>query len=182
MLEEIEVTRRQLMGMGATADWCQRHMRGRGRLPLSKVIECAPPYFSITRFLSNFTGEVVYSSGEIRWHLNGNLHREGGPAIEYANGTKEWWLKGRRHREGAPAIEYAEGSKSWFLNDKIHREDGPAYEGSDGTREWWLNGRRHREYGPAIEYSSGRKEWWLNDRRLTEKDYRSAIEREGVDP
>jgi len=27
------------------------------------------------------------------WKLNGNLHREDGPAVEYANGYKEWWLK-----------------------------------------------------------------------------------------
>jgi hypothetical protein len=159
MSNEAEVSRRHLMDMGATEDWCQRHMKGRGRLPLSKVIQCAPPHFSITRFLSNFTGEVVYSSGEIRWYLNGKLHREDGPAVEGFDGTKEWWLNGRRHREGGPAVEY-----------------------SDGTKEWWINSQLHREDGPAVEYSRGRKEWYLNDRRLTEKDYRSALEREGVDP
>ena len=33
------------------------------------------------------------------WKLNGNLHREDGPAIEYANGTKEWWLNGKQYTE-----------------------------------------------------------------------------------
>jgi hypothetical protein len=29
------------------------------------------------------------------WYLNGELHREDGPAIEYAGGTKEWYLNGK---------------------------------------------------------------------------------------
>ena len=33
------------------------------------------------------------------WRLNGNLHREDGPAIEYANGTKYWWLNGKEYTE-----------------------------------------------------------------------------------
>ena len=35
-----------------------------------------------------------YSDGTKYWYLNGNLHREDGPAIERSNGTKEWWLNG----------------------------------------------------------------------------------------
>ena len=33
-----------------------------------------------------------------------------------ANGTKEWWLNGELHREGGPAIEWANGNKVWYLN------------------------------------------------------------------
>ena len=29
------------------------------------------------------------------WYLNGNLHREDGPAVEYADGTSRWWLNDR---------------------------------------------------------------------------------------
>ena len=33
------------------------------------------------------------------WYLNGNLHREDGPAIEWADGRKEWWLNNERLTE-----------------------------------------------------------------------------------
>jgi hypothetical protein len=33
------------------------------------------------------------------WRLNGQLHREHGPAIEYASGNKEWWLNGQEYSE-----------------------------------------------------------------------------------
>jgi len=29
------------------------------------------------------------------WHLNGNLHRTDGPAVEHANGEKCWYLNGK---------------------------------------------------------------------------------------
>jgi hypothetical protein len=79
------------------------------------------------------------------WRLNGELHRENGPAIEYASGSKSWWLNGELHREDGPAVEYSNGTKSWWLNDKLHREDGPACEYADGTKEWWLNGEELSE-------------------------------------
>ena len=34
----------------------------------------------------------VYANGDKVWYLNGNMHREDGPAIEHANGYKTWWL------------------------------------------------------------------------------------------
>ena len=82
----------------------------------------------------------VDSNGTKRWHLNGKLHREDGPAIEYASGTKEWFLNGKRHREGGPTIEWADGLKWWYLNGKRHREDGPAIEYPNGSKHWLLNG------------------------------------------
>jgi len=81
----------------------------------------------------------VYGSGDIHWYLNGNLHREDGPAIESADGEKHWYLNGKRHREDGPASEYADGTRYWFLNGKFHREDGPAIEDADGTKSWYLN-------------------------------------------
>ena len=58
----------------------------------------------------------VYTNGTKWWFLNGNLHREDGPAIECANGTKYWYLNGKCHREDGPACEYASGDKRWYLN------------------------------------------------------------------
>ena len=82
------------------------------------------------------------------WYLNGNLHREDGPAVECIDGEKEWWVNGKRHRVGGPAVEWAEGSKFWYLNNQRHREDGP-----------------------AIERANGRKEWYLNDKLVSEADF-----------
>jgi hypothetical protein len=78
------------------------------------------------------------------------------------NGTKKWYLNGEFHREDGPAIETSDGHKEWFLNGKNHREDGPAVEFPDGTKEWFLNGKYHREDGPAVKWSNGAKYWYLN--------------------
>jgi len=64
-----------------------------------------------------------FADGSKYWYLNGELHREDGPAIENADGYKEWWVNGLRHREDGPAIEYADGTKFWYLNDKEYTEE-----------------------------------------------------------
>ena len=55
--------------------------------------------------------------------------------------TKRWYLNGNLHREDGPAVEWADGTKYWYLNDKLHREDGPAVEYADGTKFCYLNGK-----------------------------------------
>ena len=73
---------------------------------------------------------------------------------EYASGKEFWFLNGQRHREGGPAIERADGDKQWYLNDQLHREDGPAIEYANGVKEWWVNGnylfRLHPEFQPFL--------------------------------
>jgi hypothetical protein len=90
-------------------------------------------------------------------------------------GTKFWYLNGELHREDGPAVEYANGNKYWYFNDKFHRENGPAIEWASGAKFWHRNGRRHREDGPAIEYADGDKEWYLNGEKLTEKQFNKRI-------
>ena len=63
----------------------------------------------------------------------------------YDNGHKEWFLNGEYHREDGPAIEYSYGAKYWYLNGKCHREDGPAVEYPDGRKFWYLNGKEYTE-------------------------------------
>ena len=63
----------------------------------------------------------------------------------YDDGTKRWRFNGNLHREGGPAVEYANGSKAWYLNGEFHRQDGPAIERADGTKKWYLNGERLTE-------------------------------------
>jgi hypothetical protein len=40
-------------------------------------------------------GLYIDEYGTKIWYLNGELHREDGPAIEYTKGDKEWWLNGK---------------------------------------------------------------------------------------
>jgi len=103
-----------------------------------------------------------WPDGSKEWYLNGELHREDGPAKEYTNGEKYWYGNGKLHREHGPAVEYANGTKAWYLNGERHREDGPAREYADGDKEWYLNGKLHREGGPAVERSHGDKFWYRN--------------------
>ena len=84
-------------------------------------------------------------NGNKYWYLNGELHREDGPAVECTNGDKHWHLNGECHREDGPAIERANGIKKWFLNGKLHRTDGPAVERANGSKEWYLNGEQLSE-------------------------------------
>ena len=41
----------------------------------------------------------IYQNGCKFWLLNGNLHREDGPAVEWPSGYKEWWLNGEELTE-----------------------------------------------------------------------------------
>jgi len=91
----------------------------------------------------------------------------------YADGDKHWYLNGERHREDGPAIESADGDKFWYLNGELHREDGPAVAYDIGDKYWYLNGKLHREDGPAIEYFDGSKFWYLNGKELTEEEHKA---------
>ena len=39
-------------------------------------------------------------------YLNGNLHRNDGPACEYLNGDRIYYLNGKKHRLDGPAVSY----------------------------------------------------------------------------
>jgi len=54
-------------------------------------------------------------------------------------GNRVWYLNGERHREDGPALETAAGGKAWYLNGKLHREDGPAIEYANGHCVWYEN-------------------------------------------
>ena len=41
----------------------------------------------------------VYANGDNEWYLNGEHHREDGPAIENESGTKFWYLNGKELSE-----------------------------------------------------------------------------------
>jgi hypothetical protein len=89
--------------------------------------------------------EVKVDEDATRWYLNGEYHREDGPAIEFANGDKLWYINGQIHRVDGPAIEWTSGTKQWYRHGKCHREDGPAIEWANGIKFWYLNGEELRE-------------------------------------
>jgi hypothetical protein len=60
------------------------------------------------------------------------------------DGTRKWWLNGELHRQDGPAVEWSDGSREWYLNGELHRQDGPAIELPNGTCAWWLNGKRFK--------------------------------------
>lgn len=86
------------------------------------------------------------------------------------DGDRYWWLNGEWHREDGPAVEFANGSKQWYLNGYLHRKDGPAIESISGTKEWFLNGKRHREDGPAFDDGEEDKEWYLFGEEVQPED------------
>ena len=90
----------------------------------------------------HYCSDVCQDAAEVAWSLRG------GVIEEYEGGTLLWWLNGECHREDGPAVEHADGHRSWYLNDKLHREGGPAREWGDGSRSWWINGDFIRKESP----------------------------------
>ena len=127
----------------------------------------------------NYTGVIEYPGGTRHWYLNGELHREDGPAKITRNDIQIWYNYGRIHREDGPAIKYPDGGEEWCINGKRHRKDGPALKYPDGE-SWWLNGVLHREDGPAVEYANGDKCWYLNGKKYSEQNYKRELIRQGI--
>jgi hypothetical protein len=69
--------------------------------------------------MSNSPECRIRSDGSKEWYLNGQLHREDGPAVEWPDGEKHWYLNGQHHRTDGPAVEYPNGSKRWYLNGRF---------------------------------------------------------------
>ena len=71
--------------------------------------------------------------------------------IIYPSGTKAWYMNGELHREDGPAIIRADGEKFWYKNGMFHRDDGPAIIWADGEEQWYLNGCYYTEKGFNIK-------------------------------
>ncbi len=118
---------------------------------------------------------VVTRCGMQKWCLDGELHREDGPAL-VAPRWQEWWLHGQLHRVGGPAVviryfaTYSVKCVGWWEHGQLHREGNlPALElrnsaGVVNTQEWWVRGARHREDGPAVANRFG-TEWWTHGKK-----------------
>jgi hypothetical protein len=109
----------------------------------------------------NYSGICEYSNGDKEWYLNGQLHRDDGPAFESIYGDKWWYLNGKKHRDDGPAVELKNGGKYWFFNGQRHRIDGPAIEHFNGDKSWFLNG-----------FNYPQEEWF---EKLSDEDKLKAI-------
>lgn len=109
------------------------------------------------------------ASEGVVWELDGELHREDGPARILRNGLKEWWQHGKLHRIGGPAI-VAGGGLFYYVEGKQHREDGPAviFKGRHKNEppQYWLDDeevnlaefceRTGRVHFDAVAFARGR--------------------------
>jgi hypothetical protein len=110
--------------------------------------------------------KTVLSDGNEEWRLNGQLHRDDGPAVTWEDGSEEWYQHGQLHRDDGPAVTYPDGTEVWWQHDRLHRDGGPAVTGEDGSEEWWQHGQLHRDGGPAVTRPDGTEEWYQHGQKI----------------
>ena len=54
--------------------------------------------------------------------------------------NKRWYINGQIHREDGPAIELKSGTQIWCFEGEYHKLDGPAFILVNAGSEWWING------------------------------------------
>jgi hypothetical protein len=99
----------------------------------------------ILKYRELFT-KIEICNGHKYIRIFGKLNSiEDKPAVIWASGNKRWYINDNRHRENdQPAVIYTNGNKHWFINDKHHREnDLPAIIEANGSKYWYINGNRH---------------------------------------
>ena len=67
----------------------------------------------------------VRLNGNKYWRLNGELHREDGPALEYADGRSRWYLDSESYTEAEHMAEMTRrratcGGMTLTINDKTY--------------------------------------------------------------
>jgi len=93
---------------------------------------------------------VIRGDGIVEWWLNGELHRDGAPAIHNESMTiMHWYKHGFRHNAHGPAIVVPGSPDTWYKNGELHSNVCPATV-ADGMYYWYNNGTKHRKGGPAV--------------------------------
>jgi hypothetical protein len=158
---------------------------------IEEIIEFEGGYRKIERWRKN--GEI---SGEEYFNLNGELHRESGPAsIGYSGQTGtlthiHYYKNGQPHRIGGPAMQdwWSNGvleHEAWYVEGKQHRDNNkPALIWMDTSgdfstlEQYFSQGRLHRTDGPAeIERTTYRDKHKQIDTILeTEKFYYHGLQ------
>jgi hypothetical protein len=98
------------------------------------------------------------SSRVERWFLNGQPHREDGPAVIF-------------HKAHGTDTHY----EHWYIHGKLHRDGFPAIVGSNGYEKWFKHGYQHRDDGPSLVWPDGRSEYSLNDQLLSYEEFQKKI-------
>ena len=68
----------------------------------------------------------INDNGNEEWRLNGQLHRENGPAFTYANGMYVWYLEGKWFSKEGYNKEMAK-RKAPSCSGKVVEIDGKKY-------------------------------------------------------
>jgi hypothetical protein len=58
----------------------------------------------------------IHRDGSIVWRLNGNFHRDYGPATKAANGSEFWYKDNFCHRDDGYAMDRRHGESVWALS------------------------------------------------------------------
>src|ERR1700691_4077197 len=90
----------------------------------------------------NYTGIVKYHDGSIEYYLNGELHRENGPAIIYPNGSIYYYLNGKSHREDGPAAIWNDGTIFYYLNNNDITEEVEEWIKENNIPKVWDNSHK----------------------------------------
>lgn len=106
--------------------------------------------FSLGKCKNFSDGIHVDIEGDTYYIVNGQVHRDDGPALISRNGNTFWYQNGEYHREDGPAVDYIDGEKIWCQHGLIHRDDGPAITYLDQDPEWWANGV---QYADIVEWA-----------------------------
>ena len=64
------------------------------------------------------TGRFTTPGGDVKYYLNGLLHRIDGPAVITRDGTRMWYLFGKLDCPNGPAILYPNGTGRWYIDGK----------------------------------------------------------------
>lgn len=85
-------------------------------------------------------GPAIIQTYSETWAINGNAHREDGPA-SYSTASdienwEEWYRHGIKHRIGGPA-SISSDRWGWYENGLLHRYDGPAYHDPNHEKQAW---------------------------------------------
>lgn len=98
-----------------------------------------------------------------------------------AYGHKVWRnINGQVHREDGPAVIRTEGTEIWYIMNSRHREDGPAFIEPNGVKIWYKMGNLHREDGPAVENYNGNPKWFLEGLEYTKKEYNEKMRKKKI--
>jgi hypothetical protein len=66
----------------------------------------------------------VDSNGTKRWYNRaGQFHKDGAPTVIYPTGNTEWIVNGEHHREDGPAVTYkgsTGGFEEYWINGKMY--------------------------------------------------------------